>query len=326
MASIRKVKDKWLAEVRLKGLKASKTFPTKVEAQSWALQQEQQHGKHGGIIKGKTLGDAMRRYADEVSPKNKGARWEIVRLNKLCRDNLAYIALGDLCTEDLQAWVDRQTDLLSPSSINRELNQIAAVLRVCRTQWKWMAGNPMQDICRPKNPPPRDRRIAAEEVERILQALQYEEDAPVVSLRQQIAVAFLLAIETAMRQGELWGLAWERVHLEARYVMLPDTKNGTKRNVPLSRRAVKLLEKMQGISTSNVFTVSQASAEVIFRRAVQLAEIKGLTFHDTRHEALTRLARKLDVLDLARMVGHRDPRSLMIYYNATATEIAQRLD
>lgn len=34
----------------------------------------------------------------------------------------------------------------------------------------------------------------------------------------------------------------------------------------------------------------------------------------------------LDVLDLARMVGHKDPRSLMIYYNATATEIANRLD
>jgi len=50
-----------------------------------------------------------------------------------------------------------------------------------------------------------------------------------------------------------------------------------------------------------------------------------MTFHDTRHEALTRIARKLDVLDLARMVGHRDARSLMIYYNATAEEIAQRL-
>ena len=56
-----------------------------------------------------------------------------------------------------------------------------------------------------------------------------------------------------------------------------------------------------------------------------LAGLENLTFHDTRHEGLTRLARKLDVLDLARMVGHRDPRSLMIYYNATATEIAGRL-
>lgn len=55
------------------------------------------------------------------------------------------------------------------------------------------------------------------------------------------------------------------------------------------------------------------------------SSISGLTFHDSRHEVLTRLARKIDVLDLARMAGHRDPRSLMIYYNATAEEIAGRL-
>lgn len=56
------------------------------------------------------------------------------------------------------------------------------------------------------------------------------------------------------------------------------------------------------------------------------AKFVDLTFHDARHEACTRLARKLEVLDLARMIGHRDPRSLMIYYNPTASEIAERLD
>jgi len=74
-----------------------------------------------------------------------------------------------------------------------------------------------------------------------------------------------------------------------------------------------------------VFASNQASGGQLFRRACQLAGVTGLTFHDTRHEALTRLARKLEVLDLAQMVGHRDPRSLMIYYNATASEIAGRL-
>jgi integrase len=50
-----------------------------------------------------------------------------------------------------------------------------------------------------------------------------------------------------------------------------------------------------------------------------------LTFHDTRHEAITRLAAKLNVLDLARMVGHRDIKQLQVYYNAPAEEIAMRL-
>lgn len=54
--------------------------------------------------------------------------------------------------------------------------------------------------------------------------------------------------------------------------------------------------------------------------------IDDLTFHDTRHEAITKLAKKLQVLDLARMVGHRDLRMLQIYYNKTAADMADRLD
>jgi len=139
-----------------------------------------------------------------------------------------------------------------------------------------------------------------------------------------IAVVFLLAIETAMRQGELFKLEWQDVHLNESYVHLKDTKNGTKRDVPLSSRAKVLVAKLVP-GDGRVVNFNQASCGQIFRSAVKLAGIVDLTFHDTRHEGLTRLARKLDLLDLARMVGHRDPRSLMIYYNATATEIAGRL-
>lgn len=53
--------------------------------------------------------------------------------------------------------------------------------------------------------------------------------------------------------------------------------------------------------------------------------VDGLTFHDLRHSAITRLAKKLDVLALAKMVGHRDLRQLMIYYNPSAEELAGRL-
>jgi len=108
MASIRKVKTKWLTEVRLKGLSASKTFATKIEAQSWAAQQEQQHGKHGGVVKGKTLGDAFQKYADEFSPNKKGARWEIVRLKKLQRDPISHILLTNLQRDDIQDWIERR--------------------------------------------------------------------------------------------------------------------------------------------------------------------------------------------------------------------------
>ena len=67
------------------------------------------------------------------------------------------------------------------------------------------------------------------------------------------------------------------------------------------------------------------SLDALFRKARDRAMIEGLTFHDSRHEAITRLAGRLDVLELARMVGHRDLRMLMVYYNKTAAELADKL-
>lgn len=323
MSSIRKNGKKWLAEVRTKGIYKSKTFATKQEAQGWALKLEQQIGKNPSMNMGRTLREAMQRYAKEVSPTRKGGRWEIIRLNKIERDKIADIGLTDLKREDMQAWIGRQTTL--PSSINRDLHLISAVLKEARVQWNWMAENPLLDLKRPKDPPPRDRVLLQEEIARILLALEYEAAGEIRTIRQQIAAAFLIAIETAMRQGEIWGLEWERIFLDKKYVTLSETKNGTRRNVALSAAAIELFQKLNPQPAGKVFKVSQASAGVIFRRAVQLAGITNLTFHDTRHTAITNLARKLDVLDLARMVGHKDLRSLMIYYNASAEEIAGRL-
>jgi integrase len=324
MASFRKRGKKFVAEVRVKGAYRSKTFLTKAEAQRWALDIEQRLGRSPNIVAGHTLGEAMARFAREITPTHKSWRSEENRIKKISRDALADITLDALTPDDLQAWIARQT--ISDASINRDLNVIGSVLRVARVQWKWMSHSPMRDVVRPKQPPPRDRLISEAELERILLALEYDEKATIKTTRQKIAVALLLALETAMRQGEIWGLDWQHIHLKRRFLTLPETKNGTKRDVALSRRAVALLEKLSPASSGRVLLCNQASAGVIFRRCLQLAEIEGLTFHDSRHTAITNLARKIDVLDLARMVGHRDIRSLQAYYNATAEDIATRLD
>lgn len=54
--------------------------------------------------------------------------------------------------------------------------------------------------------------------------------------------------------------------------------------------------------------------------------IDDLHFHDTRHTAITRLAKIFNVLELARIVGHRDLRNLQIYFNMTAEDMAKKLD
>lgn len=309
----------------MQGRYQSKTCATKKDARAWAAAVEAQLER--AVASGpETVGDALTRYAHDVSPTKKGARWEQIRLTLLQRYPLADIPLARLTAEDVAAWRDRRGGEVAAASVNRELNLLSAVFERARREWRWMTANPVREIARPKNPRPRDRRISADEIERVTLALGYEAGHPAVTAQQQTAVAFLLALETAMRLGELMGLAWEHVHLERRHLVIQDTKNGERRAVALSQRAVTLFGALDPKSAGPVFRCTGAVASTLFRRAVARAEIEGLRFHDSRHHAITDLARKLDVLDLARMVGHRDIKSLMIYFNATAEEIAGRLD
>ena len=124
-----------------------------------------------------------------------------------------------------------------------------------------------------------------------------------------------------MRLGEMCSMKRSSIHLKNRYVQLDKTKNGDQRNVPLSKGAIELVTKF--LETDVRVTSDVASS--LFRRARNDVEIYDHHFHHTRHEAITRMSKKLDVLALARTVGHRDLKSLMIYYNETATELAEML-
>lgn len=321
MASVQKRGNRWVAEVRLKGKYRSKSFLMRAEAKEWAYEEEIRLGRNTGTVDGKTLGDAMRRYALEVTPKKKGARWEAIRLKKLERDPIARRPLSKLNASDFEDWQGRQFEL-KPSSINRELNLLSAVLTSSR-KWKWLEGNPLAGYERPKDPPHRDRIITPAELARIVDALGYEGE--VITQRHRIAVAALLADETAMRQGEIWGIHEEHINWEERYVLLPETKNGDSRKVPLSNRAIKLLRSLC-TGRGRLLAFPQASAGVIFLRAIELAEVQGATFHDLRHSATTRLAKRLSMLELAKFIGHKDPRNLMRYFNPKPADIADKLN
>ncbi len=131
-----------------------------------------------------------------------------------------------------------------------------------------------------------------------------------------------------MRQGEILSLTYDAVFLDKRFVHLDKTKNGDTRDVPLSNRAVYLFEQVlkNKHEDNKLFTLSSASADAMFRKYRNKLGINDLHFHDTRHEAITRLSKKLGVLELARMVGHRNISQLMTYYNDTAESLAGKLN
>lgn len=197
---------------------------------------------------------------------------------------------------------------------------LRSVFEACK-EWGWLTSNPLDGIKYPPHSPARDRRVAKAEIDAILKAAGYDGGSPTKTVHS-VALAFLLALETGMRAGEICGLRLSDIDFEGRFCTLPKTKNGDARAVPLSTAAVALLKLLPG---KGLFELKSHTLDVAFRGLCKKAGVTGLHFHDSRHEAITRLSRKLEVLDLARMVGTRDLKSLMVYYNATPTEIAARL-
>lgn len=308
--------------VCVRGEYDSATYPTKREAAAWAVEREAE--LRGRRLAPRTLREALVKYAAEVSPKHRGERWELVRLEKLGRDPIADRKLGELRREHLAGWRDRSLQALAPASVAREFSLLRSVLGMARREWGWMEHDPADGVRRPPGHAKRSRRVTDAEVAAIRLALGWPEDVPPVNASQRIAAAMVFSLETAMRSGEVCSLAWEQVDEGAAFARLTRTKNGDTRDVPLSTRALAVLALLPR-AAALVFDLDGGTRDALFRRARKAAGVEGMTWHDLRHEATTRLALRLSVLDLARMTGHRDPRSLMTYYNPTASEIAKRL-
>lgn len=320
MASIRRRGTSYRVELYKDGHRESATFPTRRQAAAWALEREAE--LTGQRLPDHTVGDALKRFARDVSPQRKGARWEKLRCGLLGRDSLASVPLPSLRPVHLAEWRERRLQAVSGASVRREMSLLQAVFKKCRREWGWLREDPLRDVDKPPNPPPRRRRIAQDEIDRLTLALGYDGGKPKTA-SDRVALAFLFALETAMRAGEILGMTWADVG--ARSVTLPRTKNGDVRRVPLSSRAREILALLPR-DGATCFDIEPGTRDALFRRARDSAELVNLTFHDSRAEAIWRLSKKLDVMELAQMIGHRDLRSLMFYYRADADELAGKLD
>lgn len=316
MPTYEKRSGSWRVALMVNKVRHSATFPTKAQAQFWA------DGLARGASGKVTLSDALRRYSDEVSPSKRGARWEQIRIEVFLRE-LPFVdkQLDRVTSGDIADWRDARLKTHSPGTVIRDMSVLSAMFEWARIERKWVVSNPVHDTSWPKKPKARKRRVSADDTAAILKALGYRGGRPQTS-QHEVAVAFLIALETAMRVGEILSLTPDQVFLDRLFVHLEMTKNGDERDVPLSKEAIRLFRLVpQG------FRISKASLDVLFRRARDRAGLHDLHFHDTRREAVTRLSKKLDPMELAKMTGHRDLNLLMrVYYAQDAGEAARKLD
>lgn len=329
MATIRKLRGRWQAQVRRRGMKPRcKSFNTKIEAEKWARDLEAQVDRFGSapdtkILESTTLGQLLERYQREVSPLKRGSVQEIQRIDVLRRHDLAYRTMIGLSQQDIASFRDERLQSVAPSTTVRELAILSHALEVAIRDWGLpLSKNVVKLVRRPVIRNERSRRLTGTEEQRLLNGCDGGQTPYLKTL-------LILAIETGMRRGEILGLRWSDISHNRRVITLTMTKNGSSREVPLSQRAFDALTEWKGcapVDQSMVFPMTPGALEQAWRRLLMRAGIKSLRFHDLRHEGVSRLfERGLNIIEVSSISGHKELRMLKRYTHLSADDLVARL-
>nr|WP_253762715.1 site-specific integrase [Ruegeria sp. HKCCD4884] len=233
---------------------------------------------------------------------------------------LANRKVNKLRSADFVHYRDQRIKSMKAATVVRELGWLQHALDVACEDWgqNLPQGNPVKPVRRPKIDNRRERRLQEGEWQALLGAVNQARSPFMKPL-------LTLALETGMRRGELLSIQWRHVGIERRTVFLPQTKNGRARTVPLSPNAVAVLMGLPR-GEDRCFPLSGNSVRLAFERLRQRAGVVDLTFHDIRHEAVSRFVESgLSLVQVQMISGHRDLRMLMRYTHLQADDIVAKL-
>ena len=299
------------------------SFETRASAQRWEREKKRdlEHGRSVSCeAEVTTLGQAFERYLKEITPHKKGHKEEARKIKGIQKDKIARLPLNMIRGSTIAKIRDEMLERgLSPSTIQKHLAVISHLYTICRKEWGMEdLSNPVQAIRLPRINNERDRRLEEGEEERVLEACGKHQNT-------WLKPMVIVAIESAMRKGELISLRWENVDLVKQTAFLPDTKNGSSRTVPLSKRAVAMLKTLPRSINGEVFQTSEYATRKAWIRQMKLAGIENLRFHDLRHEATSRLAEIFQAHELCKITGHKDTKMVLRYYHPRAEDLAKRM-
>lgn len=323
MAYYEKRGDAWRAQIRRKGHKTlTATFDRKVDAERWAAGIEGDMSRDRYVdnreAQQTTLSDALKRYRREISDFKKGARQEGIRIDRWLERDIAQKSLASVTSSDLAEYRDQRIkDGASTATVRLDLAIISHLYNVAAKEWR-MEGlaNPCKSLRMPKGSKERDRRPTTAELQRIYKA------AP--DIHYEMPVIIELAADTAMRRSELVLLRVDQV--KGRVAYLEETKNGTRRAVPLSSRAVELLQSLPLRMDGQYFGLSPQMVSNYFPQVCRKAGVVGLRYHDLRHEATSRLfERGFQMIEVAAITGHKTLSMLRRYTHLSPHSLAEKL-
>jgi integrase len=335
VATFRKRGDRWQVRIQRNGHQAlSKSFLNRLDAEKWGRLTESELERGLYICPAEaqrtTLADALDRYERDVSALKKSKHVEKYYIQHWRNSKLAPLALSAIRGVDVAGYRDTRLKAgLSTTSVKHELALLSHLFAVASREWGMESlGNPVQAIRQPAIARGRERRVSDAEVDAVCQLLNQERSACV-----------RLALHSAMRRGELLKLRWADFDFARSVVILNDTKNGDRREVPLSAAALAVVSALVRRIDGRVFAMTDSGISHAFLAAVRQARkeyeansgtypgfLVDLHFHDLRHEAASRLVEQgFHPLEVMAITGHRDTRMLKRYVHPRAEELAKKM-
>lgn len=333
------------------GGKKASTFDTMTEAENWAAEMERK--KALGTLSpttGVTVAQAFEAYLDAVASKTDSAKWNRLRLMKWMNEPIGTRRLASIVTHDINEWISarladcgRGEEPISPATVNRELNLMSGAFTYAVKSRRWISVNPCHGAMRPEKGRPRKRPLLTDdELTAVRIATGFDADPHLRTIGARVGACFLLALETGMRSGEILRLRPVDYRKASRTIHVAAIERGGRkgaksgrasvdpsRNVPLTARATELLDALLATMPCDqpyIVGITDAQRDANWRKARDKSGVEELTFHDTKHEAATRLARFIDVLALSHAIGTKDVRLLRdTYYNNDAERSAALL-
>ena len=326
MASIRKRSQKYEVQVRRSGCKpVSKSFHKHADALEWARMMEVKADRvdlpvSSADLKNITVKDVLTRYRDTVCIKKKSCETEVYTINAFLKTRMAAMSLIQITPADFYSYREKRLKTIKPATINREFGIYKHAFDTALTEWGFPKfKNPLEGIKKLKMNNGRNRRLQEGELDRIQQAASETKNPYVIPI-------VFFALETAMRRGEILNIHHSDIDYKARTLHIPFAKNGHSRTIPLTVRAIEILESMNTLEYNVVFPITANALRLSWVRLIARAEIEGLCFHDLRHESISRFfERGLTIPCVSLISGHRSYAMLQRYTHLKAEDIVRKL-
>ena len=315
MAYIRKRLGKWQCVIRVKGKPpTTKTFLIKKDAKLWGKKTELHFFREDNDIQKSDyplFKECLERYRDEVVINKRSRIMETKLISYLLKESFVNYKLNFVDSRVVALYRDRALKTLKSSSVRRRLAIVSHMYTIAKKEWGYKIENPVLNIRKPKSPEPRNRRFTNDELTKLIKG---NRASPKLRLIIQIA------LETAMRQGEILRVKPEDINGNTLFIPIAKTKP---RTIPLTLKAMSLLNNAE-----LPFNITGNALSKQFKKLCDHYEIEDAHFHDLSRQSLTNfmLERNLSVAETMMIAGHSDPRMLLRTYNNLRVEdVAKKL-